>query len=95
MPDNVTQSEYGDPHHNELSEGGVTVAAFQTEEECNFASYLLSEGVRSAAVLPERSLDLLLPEVRVAPDDGGIGPPGRIGAALPGFGGVQLGPPHR
>jgi hypothetical protein len=70
MADSGTQSEYWDPHHNDLSEGGVTVAAFQTEEECNFASYLLSEkGVRSAVVLPERRLDLRLPQLRVAPDD--------------------------
>jgi hypothetical protein len=70
MPDSDTQSEYWDPHHNYLSEGGVTVAGFQTEEECNFASYLLSEkGIRSAVVVPERRLDLRFPQLRVAPDD--------------------------
>jgi hypothetical protein len=70
MPDSGTQSEYWDPHHNELSEGGVTVAEFQTEEECNFAVYLLGEGgVRSSVIIPERRLDLRLPQVKVAPDD--------------------------
>jgi len=70
MPDSGTQSEYWDPHHNDLSEGGVTVAEFQTEEECNFAVYLLGEGgVRSSVVIPERRLDLRLPQVKVAPDD--------------------------
>lgn len=70
MGDAGVQSEYWDPHHNDLSEGGVTVAAFQTEEGCNFAGYILSEeGVQSAVVVPERRLDLRLPQLRVAPDD--------------------------
>jgi hypothetical protein len=70
MPDNGTQSEYWDPHHNDVSGGGVTVAEFRTEEECNFAVYLLGErGVRRSVVVPERRLDLRLPQVKVAPDD--------------------------
>lgn len=70
MTDSDTQSEYWDPRHNDLSEGGVSVAEFQTEEECNFASYLLSEeGVRSAVIVRERRLDLRLSQLRVAPDD--------------------------
>lgn len=70
MADSGTQSEYWDPHYNDLSEGGVTVAEFQTEEECNFAVYLLGEGgVRSSVVIPERRLDLRLLQVKVAPDD--------------------------
>ena len=70
MPDNGTQPEYWDPHYNGLSEGGLTVAEFKTEEECHFAAYLLAEGgLRSAVVVPERRLDLRLPQVRVAPED--------------------------
>jgi len=70
MSDKGTQSEYWDPHYNDLSEGGVTVAEFQTEEDCNFAAYLLAEGgVRCAVVFPERRLDLRPPQVRIAPDD--------------------------
>lgn len=70
MPDIGTRSEYWDPHHNDLIEGGVTVAEFQTEEECNFAVYILGEGgVRSSVAIPERRLDLRLPQVKVAPDD--------------------------
>lgn len=70
MPESGTQSEYWDPHHNDLSQAGVAVAEFQTEEECNFAAYLLGEGgVRSSVVIPERRLDLRLPQVKVAPDD--------------------------
>ena len=70
MSDSGTRSEYWDPHHNDLCEGGVIVAEFQTEEECNFAVYLLGKGgVRSSVVVPERRLDLRLPRVKVAPDD--------------------------
>jgi hypothetical protein len=71
MPDIGTQSEYwDDSHRNDLAAGGVTVAEFQTEEECSFAAYLLAEGgVQSAVAVPERRLDLRLPQVRVAPDD--------------------------
>jgi hypothetical protein len=57
MPEPSTQSEYWDPHYNDLSEGGVIVAEFQTEEDCNFAVYLLAEGgVPSSVVIPERRL---------------------------------------
>ena len=64
------ESEYWDPHYNDLSAGGVTVAEFQTEEECNFVVYLLAErGIRSGVVVPERRLDLRLSQVRVSPDD--------------------------
>ena len=67
------QSEYWDPHHNDLCEGGVTIAEFKTEEECNFAVYLLAEGgVRSGVLLPERRFDLRLPQVRVSPDDAAV-----------------------
>ena len=70
MPDQSMQSEYWDPHHNDLCEAGVTVAEFETEEECNFAVYLLAEkGIRSGVLLPERRFDLTLPQVRVSPDD--------------------------
>lgn len=64
------QSEYWDPHSNPLVDGGVTVAEFQTEEECDFAVYLLGEkGVQSGVLLPQRRLDLRLPQVRVSPGD--------------------------
>lgn len=67
------ESEYWDPHHNDLCQGGLTVAEFETEEECNFAVYLLAEkGVRSGVLLPERRSDLKLPQVRVSPDDEGV-----------------------
>ena len=70
MSDQTMQSEYWDPHHNDLCEGGVTIAEFKTEEECNFAVYLLAEGgIRSGVLLPERRLDLRPPQVRVSPDD--------------------------
>ena len=70
MPDIGTQSEYWDPHYNDLTEGGVTVAEFQTVEDCYFAVYILGEGgVRSAVKLPERYLSLRPPQVKVAPDD--------------------------
>lgn len=70
MPDSDMESEYWDPHYNDLSQGGVTVAEFNTQDECNFAVYLLKEGgVRSSLLVPQRSLDLRLPQVRVAPDD--------------------------
>ena len=70
MPEQSAQSEYWDPHHNELCYGGVTVAQFQTEEECDFAVHLLRErGIRSGVLLPERRLDLRSPQVRVSPED--------------------------
>lgn len=70
MPDQCTESEYWDPHYNEICKGGVTVAEFQTAEECDFAVYLLAKGgIRAGVVLPERGLDLRWPHVRVSPDD--------------------------
>ena len=70
MHERDTESEYWDPHHNELCEGGVTVAEFQTEQECDFAVHLLAEkGIRSGVILPQRRLDLRPPQVRVSPDD--------------------------
>lgn len=67
------ESKYWDPHHNDLSEGGVTVAGFRTEEECNFAADLLAaKGIRSGVLLPERRFDLRLPQIRVSPDDEAI-----------------------
>ena len=70
MLEQCTESEYWDPHHNEICEGGITVAEFQTEKECNFAVYLLAEkGIRSGVLIPERRLDLRSPQVRVSPHD--------------------------
>jgi len=64
------ESYWLDPHNNDLCDGGVTVAEFETEDECNFAAYLLSErGINSAIRLPARRFDLTLPQVRVSPDD--------------------------
>ena len=72
MAEQQTESEYWDPHHNELCEGGVTVAEFQTEEDCHFAAHLLREqGIRSGVLLPERRLDLRWPQLRVSFDDEG------------------------
>ncbi len=63
-----------DPHHNDLCEGGVTVAEFPTEEECNFAVYLLAErGIQSGVLLPDRRCDLRPPQVRVSPGDAAVG----------------------
>ena len=70
MREQFKESEYWDPHHNELCEGGVTVAEFQNQEDCDFAVHLLRErGIRSGVLLPERRLDLRWPQVRVSPDD--------------------------
>lgn len=70
MSDIGRNSEYWDPRRNDLIEGGVTVAEFQTEEECNFAVYVLGQGgVAGSVAIPERRLDLRLPQVKVAPDD--------------------------
>jgi hypothetical protein len=64
------QSEYWDPHHNDLSEAGVTVGEFETEEECNFTVYLLAErGIRSGVLLPKRRSDLSWHRSGFSPDD--------------------------
>jgi hypothetical protein len=73
MSEQWKDSEYWDPHCNELVDGGVTVAEFQTEEDCDFAVYLLREkGIPSGVLLPQRRFDLRLPQVRVSPDDEAI-----------------------
>jgi hypothetical protein len=70
MGEPLIESEYWDPHHNELCDGGVTVAEFPTAEECSFAVHLLArEGIRSGVLLPATRLDLRWPQVRVSPDD--------------------------
>ena len=70
MGEQSTEAEYWDPHYNELCDGGVTVAQFQTEEECDFAAYRLRErGIRSGVLLPQTRLDLRWPQLRVSPDE--------------------------
>jgi hypothetical protein len=70
MSEQWKDSEYWDPYCNDLVDGGVTVAEFQTEEECNLAVYLLrGRGIRNGVLLPHRRFDLRLPQVRVSPDD--------------------------
>jgi hypothetical protein len=70
MSEQAIETEYWDPYHNELCDGGVTVAQFQTGEECEFAAYRLRErGIRSGVLLPQARLDLRWPQVRVSPDD--------------------------
>jgi hypothetical protein len=70
MAEQSASSEYWDPHHNDLCDGGVAVAEFRTEEDCKFAAYRLSgQGIRSGISLPELRLDLRWPQVRVSPDD--------------------------
>lgn len=70
MAERRAESEYWDPHHNEICEGGLTIAEFQSEADCDFAVYRLrQQDIRSGVLLPERRLDLRWPQVRVTPDD--------------------------
>jgi len=70
MAEQADGGEYWDPHHNELTMGGVTVAECSTREDADFLVYLLQEkGIRSAVLLPDKNFDPRGPQVKVGPDD--------------------------